>query len=593
MARRLERWLPFLRWGRRLTPETLRADALAGLTGAVIVLPQGIAYAFIAGLPPQYGLYTAIVPAIIAALFGSSWHSVTGPTAANSIVVLGAASVLALPGSGGYVHAVLALTLLVGLLQLALALLRLGAVVTFISDTVVVGFTAGAAVLIAISQLEYLLGLDLPGNLSALATLAAVVERLGDINPYALLIGLTALGTGFVLQYFGRRWAALLVGLLASSVLAALIGAPARGVDMVGRLPAGLPAFALPAVSLADLRALAPGALALAMLGLLQAMSAARAVAIRSRQRLDANQEFVGQGLANFIGSFFSCYAASGSFTRTGANYDAGARTPLSAIVAALGVLAVLLLVPGATRFLALPAMAGIVLLIAWNLIDVERIRRTLRVSRSESLVLGVTFATTLLLQLEFAIYAGVLLSLFLFLRRAARPRLVPVAPVPDRPGFPLRSVARLGLPECERIKIVRIDGSLFFGAVDHVQSYLYRLTDLGYRHVLLVGSGVEHLDLAAAEMLAQEAERFRALGGGLYFASFKTPAGAMLRHPAFRFAIGEDAIFSSPQVAVRTILSRLEEHGCDPCPLAVYLNTAPPAEALTLTRPEHDSQSR
>jgi SulP family sulfate permease len=568
---RIGQLLPFLCWARRLTPRVVSADLMAGLTGAVIVLPQGIAYAFIAGLPPEYGLYTAIVPAVVAALFGSSWHAVTGPTAANSIVVLATISVLALPGSPPYIQAVLALTFLVGVLQLAFGLLRLGGLVNFISDTVVTGFTAGAAVLIAGSQLRHMLGLELAGELSFLATLRAVVEQIGDSNPYAVVISLAAFGVGLGVQSLDRRWPALLIGMLFSSMVAVLLGAERHGVSMVGRLPEGLPAFTVPALSLDDVRTLASGALALAMLGLVQAVSAARAVATRSRQKIDGNQEFIGQGLANMIGSLFSCYASSGSFTRSGANYDAGARTPLAAIVAAAGVLLVLLLAPGVTRYLAMPAMGGIVLLIAWNLIDLKRIRRIVRISRNEGLVLLVTFLATLLLELELAIYAGVLLSLILFLQRTAHPRLVPVAPVPNRPGLPLRNAAKRDLAECPQLKIVRVDGSLFFGAVDHVQSYLHRLSDEGYRYVLLVGSGVDHIDVAAAEMLAQEAQRFHALGGGFYFCSFKDPAADMLRHPAFREAIGADHVLSSAQHAIPAIFARMQRHTCEQCPLAAF----------------------
>lgn len=572
----MERWFPFLRWRRQLTPAAVRADLIAGLTGAVIVLPQGIAYAFIAGLPPAYGLYAAIVPAVIAALFGSSWHSVTGPTAANSIVVLATVSVIALPGSSSYIDAVLTLTLLVGALQLALGLMRLGGVVNFVSDTVVIGFTAGAAVLIAVSQLEQLLGLELPGDLSFFATVGAALERIGESNPYAVVVGLSAFGVGLLAQYLDRRWPALLVGLLASSLLVALMGAEGYGISMVGPLPQGLPSFRPPALSLDEAGALATGALALAMLGLLQATSAARAVAMRSKQKIDSNQEFIGQGLANLIGSLFSSYASSGSFTRSGANYDAGARTPLAAIVAAAGVLGVLLLAPGATRYLPMPAIAGIVLLIAWNLIDFDRIRRIVRISRSEGVILLVTFSATLLLELEFAIYAGVLLSLILFLLRASHPRLVPLAPVPNRPGVPFRNAAKRELPECPQLKIVRVDGALFFGAVDHVQTYLHRLSDQGYRNVLLVGSGVDHLDVAGAEMLAQEAQRFRALGGGLYFSNFKDPEIDILRHPAFREAIGEASIFTSIQQAVPAVFERLRDGGCDRCPLGLLLGHAP-----------------
>lgn len=573
----LRQLFPFLSWARQITGRSLRADLLAGITGTLIVLPQGVAYALIAGLPPQYGLYSALVPTVVAALFGSSHHSVTGPTAANSILVLATCGALAAPGSPAFVQIAITLAFLVGLLQLGFGLLRLGALVNFIADSVVVGFTAGAAVLIAASQLKHVFALPLADDLSFLGTLLAVAEQAPQASPYALVVAAAAFGSGLLTQWLRPRWPALLLAMAVSSLLAWGLDAASHGVRMVGALPQTLPPFSLPALEPAQLRSLAPGALALAVLALVQAISSARAVAMRSGQQLNGNREFIGQGLGNLVGSFFSAYPTSGSFTRSGANYDAGARTPLAAVVAAAGVAAVLLFAPGLTTLLALPAMGGVVLLIAWNLLDLRRTRRILRVSRRESAVLAVTFAATLLLELEFAIYAGVLLSLGLYLRRSARPGLVPLVPLPERPGMPLRNAAKHERPECRRVKILRVDGSLFFGSSASVQSALRQVSDQGYRYVLLVGSGVDQLDLTAAEMLVREARRLAQLGGGLYFSNFKDAAARLLRHPEFRDAIGPDHLHASPAEALREIFGHMQRPPCEQCPLRGALETAAP----------------
>lgn len=547
----LLRALPFLAWLPGVTRGTLRADLVAGMTGAVIVLPQGVAYALIAGLPPEYGLYTAIIPPVIAGLFGSSRHLVSGPTAAISIVVFSVVSGIVPPDSPQFLSYALTLTFMAGAFQLLLGLARVGTLVNFISHTVVVGFTTGAAVVIAASQLRHFLGLDVAATGSFPATLSALATAVPDTQPRAVAIGVVTLATALVVRALRPRWPGLLLAMITGSLAGVPLGAGRHGVDRVGAIPGEAPPPSLHLLSVEAMPELASGALAVAVIALIEAVAIARAVGMQSHQRIDGSQEFVGQGLSNVIGSLFSCYAASGSFTRTGANYAAGARTPLAAVFAAGVLLAIILLAPGLTAFLPMPAMAAVVLVIAWNLVDFARLRQIVRVSREETVILAVTFLATLLLDLEFAIYAGVFLSLLLFLKRSARPYVVAVAPMAGRPGRPLRNAGKRGLPECPQLKILRVDGPLFFGSADHVQGHLVRLTEAGYRHVLLEGSGVEFVDVAAAEMLAQEAARFRALGGGLWFCSFKDPAAATLRHPVFRDAIGPDRIHAGPDAAI------------------------------------------
>lgn len=557
-SQRRQRLFPFLAWMHDVDRHTLRADLTAGLTGAVIVLPQGVAYALIAGLPPQYGLYTAIVTAIVAGLFGSSRHLVSGPTAAISIVVFSVVSGVVSPDSPEFIPYVLTLTLLTGLIQLALGVVRLGALVNFISHTVVIGFTAGAAVLIATSQLRHLLGLDLRSGQAFIPSLIDVANALPETSLAVLSVGLVTLGSALLIRRLRPRWPYMLLAMAVGGLFAWGIGGAESGVPMVGTMPAQLPPPSMPILSLEALRELAPGALAVAIIALIEAVSIARAVAMRSHQRIDGNQEFVGQGLSNVVGSFFSCYAGSGSFTRSGANYDAGARTPLAAIFASLILVAILLLIPGITRHLPMPAMAGIVLLIAWNLINWHEIRDLLRVSRSESAILLVTFASTLLLALEFAIYLGVLLSLVLYLKRTAQPPLVPLAleSIHDEPRV---EPAIPGQLPNDRVQVLRLDGSLFFGAVDHVQLTLHQQTAEGYQHIVLVGQGVNFIDFAGAELLAREADRLRALGGELYFCSFKPSALTLLRQGRYCQTLTEANCFASVEEALESLMQRYE----------------------------------
>ncbi|MCE8042338.1 SulP family inorganic anion transporter [Halomonas daqingensis] len=556
----LVRLLPCLTWLPDVGRRTLRADLMAGLTGAVIVLPQGVAYALIAGLPPQYGLYGAIVIAIVSALFGSSRHLVSGPTAALSIVVFSVVSGVVSPESPEFIPYVITVTLLAGIFQLGLGIAKLGGLVNFISHTVVVGFTTGAAVLIATSQLRHFFGLDIPSGQPFLTTITMVVQQLPTMNPWVVLVGCVTLLTSLLVSRYRPAWPSMLVAMLVGSILAWSIGGAERGITMVGALPASLPPFSMPVFSLDTLRMLASGALAVAIIGLIEAVSIGRAISSRTGHRIDGNQEFIGQGLGNIVGSFFSCYAGSGSFTRSAANYQAGACTPLSVVFAATLVLITMMLAPGLTSHLPMPAMAAIVLLIAWKLVDIKQIREVIITSRSEAAILAVTFSSTLILALEFAIYLGVLLSLGLYLKRTARPPLVPVKPELDMAhrsgGKPCKNCEQY-----DNLRILRVDGSLFFGAVDHVRLSLDRHTEDGCRHIVLVGHGVNFIDYAGAELLVEQDARLRALGGKLYFCSFKTAVLSFLHKPRYHELLKEAEFFESLEEVLERISNT--QHSC------------------------------
>lgn len=569
--------LPFLDWGRRITRKTLRDDVLAGLTGAVVALPQGVAFALIAGLPPEYGLYTAIVVPVVAALFGSSWHLVSGPTTAISIVVLGVVSPLAAPGSPEYLSLVLSLTLMVGLFQFALGLARMGVLVNFVSHTVVIGFTAGAALLIAGSQLRHYFTLDLGPDEPLLVTLGHFIWELDNINPVSFITATATLLIALLVRHYRPRWPHMLVALIGGSLVCALLDGPGWGVPMVGALPAQLPPLSVPELSIGTLRQLAPGTLAVAILGLIEAVSIARAIATRSHQRIDGNQEFIGQGLSNVVGSFFSCYAGSGSFTRSGINYDCGAKTPLSAIFASLLVAAFLVFLAPLTAWLPMPAMAGLIMLVAWNLVDFYHIRLIWQASKRESTVMIVTLLSTLFLDLEFAIYAGVLLSLVLYLKRTSQPRILGLAPDKEAPKRTLHDAMKKRLPECPQLKIIRLDGSLFFGAVDHVQSTLHALTDRSseWRHVLILGSSINFIDVVGAEMLTHEARRLRQQGGGLYLCNLKDTVGEVLKRGGYDDAFGRENIFASKEQAIRHIFQRLDFDRCAICTKRIFRECA------------------
>lgn len=566
---------PFLRWWPRVTRETTRADLLAGLTGAVIVLPQGVAFATIAGLPPEYGLYAAMVPAVIAALWGSSWHLVSGPTTAISIVVFASLSPLAEPGSADFVRLAITLAFLVGVLQLVMALAKMGSLVNFISHSVVVGFTAGAAILIAASQIKNFFALDIPRGSHFYEIIYAFFQQLDVINPYVTAVGAVTLVSGIVARRYARRIymiIAMLLGSLFALALNLAFGVEVTGIRTVGALPTHLPPLSLPDLSLNTIKQLAPSAVAVALLAITEAVSIARSIGNKAQQRIDGNQEFVGQGLSNMVGAFFSAYPSSGSFNRSGVNFAAGAQTPLASVFAAGALALIVLLVAPLAAYLPVAAMAGILFLVAWGLIDFHHIGQIIRVSRNETIVLSATFFGALFLELEFAILLGVMLSLVFYLNRTSRPRIL--SRVPDPKHEKRAFTTDPALPECPQLKIMRIEGSLFFGAINHVEQAMQNVDTLNpqQKHLLLVAKAINFVDLAGAEMLTQEAERRHKLGGGFYLYEVKDTVCSILHKGGYIKTIGDENIFHSKTEALKTVVNERLDHAiCRDCDKRIY----------------------
>lgn len=565
---------PFLLWWPLVTRRSMRDDLVAGFTGALIVLPQGVAFATIAGLPPQYGLYAAMVPAIIAALFGSSLHLVSGPTTAISIAIFAALSHQADPGSPQYIQLVLTLTFLVGLFQLILGLARMGALVNFISHTVVIGFTAGAAILIAASQVKNFFGIAIPRGTPFYEIVHQLWVQFFAINPWVLAVSLVTLVAGILTRRYAKKIpymiAAMIVGSLFAEALILWQGQAATGIKTVGALPAHLPPLSMPDFSLNTLRHTLGPALVITMLALTEAVSIGRAIAVRSEQRIDGNQEFVGQGLSNIVGSFFSGYAASGSFNRSGVNYEAGAKTPLSSVFASLFLVVVLLVVAPLAAYLPNAAMAGILFLVAWGLIDFHHIKHIWHTSKVESAILAATLVGTLF-NLEVGIFLGVFLSLILYLYRTSKPEIVPVVPAPEEGAY--HFIRARGRPECPQLRIVRINGSVYFGAASYVQAALQQIDEENpqQKSVLVSAASLSYLDIAGAEVLAQEARRRRRLGGGLYFYRLKSSITDLLRQGGYTRDIGEGAFFPVMTDVTRALYWTLDPDICRTCKTRIF----------------------
>lgn len=563
-------------WLTRVNAGSLRADALAGLLGALLVLPQGIAFAALAGLPPQYGLYTAIVPCVVAAVAGSSWHVVSGPTNANSLALLAMLAPLALPGSTGYVELALAVTLMVGLLQLAIGGLRLGWLAHFISPAALRGFMGGAALLIAVHALKDLLGLAaMPVGQGAGSVLAYVTGHAAEAQPAALGVGALAVAVALTLRRIAPHWPAMLIALAAATLAAWWLRHGGTAVHTVGLLPSPWPSPHLPQVPLQRLPELMGLAFALTIVALGQSISIAKAVAARSGQLIDADREFIGQGLSNMVGGLFSCYVSCGSLNRSMPNLDAGARTPLAAVFSAVLLLALVAMSASLLALIPMAAIGALLLWVAWSLLDLPSWRELARLSRTDFVIALATLAATLTLRLEVAILLGTLASLVTYLSRTARPAMRSMgfdSFAADRP-FVVVDGNPDAMPECPQLKLLRMEGSVFFGAVPHVADKLSALRSepQPQHHLLVMSKSMNFIDLAGAQLWQRELEARRTMGGDLYFHRPRPQVIEAWQRVGFIAALGEDHVFADKRSALAAIVPRLDGEICAKCSVRCF----------------------
>jgi SulP family sulfate permease len=551
---RATRWLG--PWVGELDRRTLRGEAQAGLIGAVVVLPQGIAFATLAGLPPAWGLYTSIVPCIVAALAGSSRRMVSGPTNATSLALAAMLAPLAASGSPAYLQLALAATFGVGLLQTLLGLLRLGTLTNFVSPSVLLGFTSGAAVLIA-------------------------WHALGDmlVSWPALVVGVVTL----VVALLARRWLEngqhMLFALVIGSLAAAGLTWAGFDSEQVGYIPKQLPHLQAPPLHGDDLRRLVSIALALSIVALGQTMAVGKTLAGRHGELFDANRECLGQGLSNLAGSFFSCFISSGSMNRSVVNEQAGAATPAAAVMSALLVVVLLVLATPVLAWIPLAAIAALLLLVGWSLFDREHWRRVVRMDRTETTIAAGTFVATLAVSLEVAVLGGVTASLITYLYRSARPALrtmgfsTPPGGTGARPFMVIDQAPDDFLPECPQLKLLRMEGAVYFGAVAHVGEHLHhlRMGPAAPRHLLVMSKSMTSIDLAGADLWDLELERRRAMGGDLYFHRPRTQVLDTWRRSGFIDRLGPGHVFESKPEALATIVPLLDDDICARCTARIF----------------------
>ena len=572
------RW--FGPWVRQVGNATLRADMLAGMLGALLVLPQGIAFASLAGLPPEYGLYTAIVPCIVAALFGSSWHVMSGPTNALSLALFATLAPLAAAGSPHYIQLALAVTVLVGVMQWLIGTFRLGALANFISPSTLRGFTSGAALLIALHALVDLFGLQAPPSHGTVSLLMHLNQHWRNGVPAAALIGLATIAIALLLRRARGNWPHLLIALALASALA--FGINRAGLDpgwgrvaLTGTLANIWPHFSAPVIDLHALPDLLGIAFALTIVALGQSISIAKLLSERTGQAIDANREFTGQGLANIVGGFFSSYVACGSLNRSLPNLEAGARTPLAAVFSSGWLLALLALSAPLLALIPFAGVAGLLMLVAWQLFDLPSWRRLWRLSREDFGIALATLLATVTIRLELAILLGTLLSLMAYLYRTSKPSMRVMGfngTEPERP-FVVLADAPHALAECPQLKLIRMEGEVYFGALAHVGDQLrsLRAAPDAPKHLLVMAKSMNFIDLAAADLWRAELMARRQMGGDLYFHRPRPPVLELWQRIGFTAEIGQDHIFPTKRAAIASIFDRLDRNICARCTVRLF----------------------
>lgn len=556
----LARFFPFLNWSRP-TAQTLREDVVAGITVSLVAIPQALAYAQLAGVPPYYGLYAAFIPTIIGVLFGSSAILSTGPVAMTSLLTAASIAPLAALGSEQFYAYAILLALLSGLIQIGFGLARMGVLLNFLSHPVLMGFINAAALIIAISQIPAFLGISIKQSKHLLLDTWTVLTNFDALHGMSLAFGLGA----FALLYFFKKIAPKLPGVLITvgllTGISYLVGFAEHGGRVVGEIPRGLPGLTVPSFEWTAIRDLLPAAFVLALISFVEAMSSCKVIAMKTRSRWNENQELIGQGLAKVAAAFCQSMPVSGSFSRSALNLASHARTGLSSIVSAGFVLLTLLFFTDFLYHLPKPVLAAMIMMAVANLLNFKSIQHAWQASRDDGIAAIATFFATLMFapNIQDGILTGIILSLTLFFYRRMRPRIVIALGL--HPDGTLRDAARFDLPLLPaQIGALRFDSSLLFFNVayfeDGVLKVMQRKPDAQY--ILIAASGINYLDGSGVEIIYSLSKQLRDSGITLVFSGLKMQVLEVMERTGLIAAIGQDNIYSTDKIAIEALQARI-----------------------------------
>ena len=555
---KLSSWIPALDWMKNYRKDWLKGDLSAGLTVGVMLIPQGMAYAMLAGLPPIYGLYAATVPLIIYAIFGTSRQLAVGPVAMGSLLTATGVGMLAESGTEAYIQLAITLALMVGLLQFLLGIFRMGFLVNFLSHPVISGFTSAAALIIGFSQLKHLLGIEIPRSHHIHEILFQAFEKADQINYATLAVGISGIALILILKRINRSIPGSLIAVFFGILLVWLLGLSERyGVKIVGKIPEGLPPFSIPNFDGASLRALMPTALTVAFVGFMESISIAKAIQAKHRDyKIDANQELIALGLAGIGGSFFKSYPVMGGFARTAVNDQAGARTGLAGIISAGVILLTLLFFTPYFYYLPKAILASIIMVAVLGLIDIKEAKHLWKSDRRDFAMLLTTFLATLILNVEQGIGIGVLLSLGMVIYRTTRPHLAILGRIPGTPFY--RNIDRFAdLEVRDDILILRFDAQLYFANVNFFRNKIEELTEGKegqLKAVIISADSMNNIDSSGIHALEEVTEDLRKRGIRLFLIGLKGPVRDALERSGFTQKLGKENIFLRIQDAVHQL---------------------------------------
>lgn len=564
---------PFIEWIRDYKKENFIPDFIAGLTIAVVLIPQSMSYALIAGIPPVYGLYAAAIPPIIAALWGRSSLLATGPVAMVSLLVFTSLVPFAKPGTPEFIAMAIQLALMVGLIQLLMGIFKMGFLMRFVSHPVIIGFTNAAAIIIASTQIQHLLGIKIKGSEFIFQMFADISRNIADTNLYTLGLGFLA----FCIILGGKKIHENFPGAMAASILTTLLvyfaGLERFGVKTIGGVPSGLP---MPSLTLLDFeitgRLIGP-ALVIAIIGFMEALAITRVVSGKIKEKVDVNQELIGQGAANLIGSFFQSYPVSGSFSRTAVNLQIKGKTALSNVLSGVIVIITLLFLTSTFYYLPKATLAAIVMSAAIGLVKHRQFMKLYKSSRHDGIIAVVTFSLCFITKPDYAIFIGIAISLIIFLWISMSPRVVILTRNPKTEIFENAEVAHL--TTCPQMLYLRPDFSIYFANAEYIREHILDIANekrAGLKFILLDMEAVNTIDTTGVDEMKALIDELTKLGVGLYLVNIKEPVFRVLENSNLMNLLDRKCCLKSKGESITTLFNLLDQGYCkNVCPHTVF----------------------
>lgn len=550
----LQNAIPAYGWLRTYKWKTLSQDFSTALVITVMLVPQSMAYALLAGLPPIYGLYASTVPAVVYALFGTSKHMPVGPPALMALLTFTSVSAVAKPGSEAYIGYVLLLALMVGVVQLVLGFLQMGFLTNFIPHPVLSGFIYASAIIIALSQVKHFLGIEPADDHSTISIVTSIIQEVGQTNPVPLLIGILSIAAIVLLRQFLPRLPGTLIAVVAATLAVYLLSLDGRGVGIVGEVPRGLPNLSVPTIDFGVMRTLVPAAFIVAFVGFIESISVAKAVATKEKYKIDSNQELRALGLANLSAAFFSGFPVAGSFSRTAVQYQSGGKTQMASILTALMVVLTLLFLTPLFYYLPNAALAAVILVAVYKLLDFREARYIFRIRGADGLAMLITFFVTLVVGVEVGILAGAAFALLTFLRRTAYPHIIELGYVEEEDSF----IGVQSYPDATifpEALILRFDARLYYANIPFLEEYLISTVpdrpDLKY--IVIDSRGINSIDVTALEGLENLITEYKSRGINIIFTNMKKQVRERLLKSGWKQDLG-DISYPTTRDALRDI---------------------------------------